>query len=218
MPRITANVQNTDANGNPAPLGAGNAAYDLVTPGTYTAVMTKCPSKTYLNENDGIKYLMVTPEFRLVNEAGTLINRQDFTIGCVDDTGALIMHPKGKTLIWAGKKGALYLFQALGILQTINEETGEYAIDADTDHLFDRVIMVKVGQETYTKTDPATGAKVPAGVKNVILKIEAMNPDDARNAGYLVDDVTGAVFESETAQSLYTQLEATGTEAYDPGF
>lgn len=92
-------------------------------------------------------YWTVTPNFVLINENKTIINRQNFQIGVLDD-GALI-RPDGdssKPVLWAEGQ---FLLGALGVLH--KSEYGEFSIDFDPDLIQNRIVKVKTGIGGYIK-------------------------------------------------------------------
>ncbi len=89
----------------------------------------------------------LTPDVVLINDNGTLINRQDIIVGAVED-GALV-RPDGDTEQSPMWSSAQYFLGALGLLTT--DDSGEYTLDFDPDLITNRIIKVKTAVGGYIK-------------------------------------------------------------------
>lgn len=129
-----------------------------IKPGRYTAVIRSITAKTYKarygeykNDKDADgkwTYLSLTPDVVLANDNGTTINRQDLTVGVIDDKGNTF-RPDGdnsKPSIFGGQRGAQYLLVALGLV-TADGKLAPF----DTDLIKNRVVVVNVGLAAYLR-------------------------------------------------------------------
>lgn len=161
MAKLQANVGKiTDKDGNavdPTARSSGNGtAFHLIEPGYALATVTALEMAEYRaksgehrsKDKDGKwTYVKLTPSFLLHNENGTIINRQDVTVGVRGKSG--FMRPDGdksKAAIWPQ---AQYLLGALGLLS--KDEEGNFSLDFDTDLIADRVVRVQHDIAGYQK-------------------------------------------------------------------
>jgi len=165
MARIKTRIENpTDAEGNPVDIststGGSNPAFHLVPEGVYPAVVDKLTQGSFRAKYGGIyndaspdqkwEYWKLTPSVTLLNDAKTVINRQDWTLSVIRD-GAMY-RPDGDTTkspIFGSTGGCQYMLQALGL---ISKDGDSYELDFDTDHITDRVVMVRVQHAGYNKS------------------------------------------------------------------
>lgn len=91
-----------------------------VEPGDYLVVFENIVEKTYEAQykGDGGKhtYLSYRPALRLVNEEGTLISFQDFTLGVIDENRKPKVMEAGRSAVYSGPRGALSMLVALGVM------------------------------------------------------------------------------------------------------
>lgn len=149
-----------------------------VKPGRYTAVVRSLKSKTYRagygahksGDADGKwTYLSLTPDVVLANPEGTIINRQDLTVGVIDAEGNTF-RPDGDTSkpsIFGGERGAQYFLTALGLVGSDGK-----LIPFDTDNIKNRVVVVNVGLAAYQR-----GSSGQKGVEELAGDFAKIKPD-----------------------------------------
>lgn len=142
--------------------GAGNS-FKLTPPDYYLATVESLTDqvddrkfsvngKQLKNKNNksGLwTYWSVTPNVVLVNENKTVINRQNFQIGILQDEA--LIRPDGdkdKPVIWSEGQ---YLLGALGALK--HDEDGNFVVDFDPELILNLVIKVKTGIGGYIKSN-----------------------------------------------------------------
>lgn len=91
-----------------------------VEPGDYLVIFESIVEKTYQAQykGDGLKhtYLSYRPSLRLVNEVGTVISFQDFTLGVIDENRKPKVMEAGRSAVHGGPRGALSMLVALGVM------------------------------------------------------------------------------------------------------
>lgn len=176
----------------------GSGRYSLVEPGYYTAVVSGCKVGTYTGKFKGLKgefnYLKLTPEFTLFNEAQTLINRQDITLGVVNSDGVLY-RPDGDDEKPAMFTDGAFFISSLGFV----DEAGNVDIEGFAPELVaGQVIRVRVGTENYTDREGETRAK------NKITGFYPVRDEDVDNLELYPS--RGMIFLSEEAASAWDEL------------
>lgn len=104
-------VKTYDKDGNAVdPTAAKESrAFSLIPAGFTNAVIMKVDTKNFTMK--GRNYLKLVPDFRFRNENGTIISRQEFVVGIVEN-GELITEDD-KDTVWGGIRGARSLLTAL---------------------------------------------------------------------------------------------------------
>lgn len=161
MAKIQANVgrikdkDGNDFNPDARTAGTGNS-FRLIEPGFYVAVLNTLKLGEYRAAFKGHKssaadgkwtYWKITPDITLLNDWGTIINRQDVQIGVMEN--GQFVRPDGdtsKSAIWTA---AQYFLAALGLLS--KDDNGEFTLDFDDATILSRVLKVKVGTGGYIK-------------------------------------------------------------------
>lgn len=156
--------------------GGNNAAFDLVEPGYYDAMLRKMTVSTHRAkfgkfaspDADGKwEYLKLLPDVQLLNEAKTLINRQQLTVGVLYED-ELIRPDKDpeKLPVWGGTQGAQFLLQALGLFRVVE---GGYELDLRPDIVVNRPLRVRTEIGGYIKGasnyDPAELTKLLLSIR-----------------------------------------------------
>lgn len=168
MPRFETTIEATDKDGKAVDLSAqanANGAqgdpkkYQTVKPDYYYAVVTGIDSGHYsgkwgafvnANSPDGKwNYEKIVPHFTLLNENGSEINRQDYTLG-VYENGKFV-RPDGKTQSPL-MVSAQYLLTALGLFKGNEDDPSKFKLDVNFDLIKDRVVRVRTGISGYVKT------------------------------------------------------------------
>lgn len=167
MKRVKQSITPTDKNGNAAdPTAQANAgriqtaAYQPIEPGYFNAVVTKIEigkpyragAKGFPNPNspDGKwNYEKIVPQFTLLNENGTQINRQDFTLGVYENEKFIRPDGKNQSPIWAGTQ---FLLTALGLFQADEKDATKFNLDVNFELVADRVVRVHTGLAAYAVT------------------------------------------------------------------
>lgn len=148
-----------DSEGNDIDLTArptGNRnAFALVEPGVYVAHLKgvelstkegKYKDKKPPKGSKGWTYAKITPDIELVNDAGTVINRQELTIGVIKDGALYRPDEDGKSAMWPESQ---YFLNSIGLLN--KNEDGTYALDFDDRSIKSRMLKVGVGVGGYIK-------------------------------------------------------------------
>lgn len=131
-------------------VSGGGRQFSLISPDFYVAIMTSMDESVFQSKDGKATYLKVQPEFVLLNDNNTLLNRQDLTVGYYKPATKELYHPDdGKYPIWGGGNGALFLFKALGLFR--ETEDGKYDFDLNTKIVKDRVVKVRTGIAGYVK-------------------------------------------------------------------
>ena len=131
------------------PSNGVSTAFLVIPPASYAAIMTSIKEEVYPSKDGSKMFMKVCPEFTLLNDNGTILNRQDFTVGNYDPAKKSLYHPEGKFPIWGGASGALFLFKALGLFREL--EDGKYEFEFDANLVKDRVVRVRTGIAGYVK-------------------------------------------------------------------
>jgi hypothetical protein len=146
-----------------------NSAFFTVQPGEYTAIVRKIVDKDpYMaalsnyphptNPEGKWSWIKIVPEFELVNEAHTQINKQDMTIGIFDNGQFVSPNPKNSPIFqgwYKGKLGAGTLLRALGLL--VKGEGDSALLRGDTAQIVDAVVKVKTAVGLYSKSNENLG-------------------------------------------------------------
>ncbi len=122
------NIKAQDKDGNAVDLAGSNAsfannhAFTLIPQSWYTAIITKVEESTFRmsvsgfenpNSEDGKwAHLRLTPKFKLLNDNATIISRQNFIVGAVENNELIAPNPDND-VVWGGVRGARDLLQAL---------------------------------------------------------------------------------------------------------
>lgn len=173
--------------------GGGGAAFHLIPPDFYYAVVKGMSWDTYRAAWKGVAskakdkkwtYGKITPMVELLNDNKTIINRQDFQVGVIDDKTQALIRPDGDTSkpnLWIG---AQYLLGALGLLTRDAEDPNKFTLDFDPELVSNRIIKVKIGVGGYIKGERGFDVKEMAA-----LLTEQNNGDP----NYEFDDIPGLV-------------------------
>ncbi len=180
---VTSKPINTDL---AATSGGGNASYALVKPAFYRAVVTGIEAKNY-SGRDGQGYMAITPSVVLLNDASTEISRQSYTVGATDKSGAIVALKEGKSPVWGGEQGALFLLVSLGVIEGSGTNL---QINADTDYISDRVVVVQTGIGAYVKGGRNWS---PSDVVDIV---KAIYGEDWITAVYAEADPAGCITEA----------------------
>lgn len=185
--KITASIQTE----KPVTIGmqdersGGNSAFKLVKPNYYTATVTGVTENKYKSKA-GDEFYAITPEVVLHNEEGTTIGRQSLTVGKLLN-GAIVPTREGKPAVWAGERGAMYFFVALGLM---NGTDTNFTLDCDPTLLSDRVVLLKTGYGAYVKggqnwdaTDVAEAAEAVFGKEWADVETEKLRTGVAEQLG-----------------------------------
>lgn len=144
------NAAGEEINLIPEIADGGGRRFSLIDPAFYPAVMTSMTESVYNGQDGQTQYLKLEPEFALLNENRTLINRQNLTVGYWDDKKKqLYQNDPSKSVVWGGAIGALFLLQALGLYKKL--PNGKYELDYDAKLIQDRPIKVQTGVAGYVK-------------------------------------------------------------------
>lgn len=177
----------------------GGGKFAPVKPGRYLAIVESVEVGHYEAGFKGAKgkfsYLKVTPEYRLLNEAGTVINRQDVTFGVQDNDGVLYRPvDDGKPALFGE---AQFFLSALGF------------VDADDNIALEKfhpalvcgqVVAVRVDNKPYESN---TGEE---RLKNVITGVFAVDEKDVEEHGLFRDSIAGMAFLHEDAVAKFEEL------------
>lgn len=142
------NSAGEDINLRNEPSTGGGSQFALIPQGFYLAIMTSMKEEIFVSKAGDKAFLKVQPEFTLLNDNGTILNRQDFTVGNWDAKKKQLFHPDGKFPIWGGNNGALFLFKSLGLFQETDEG---YEFELNTKIVKDRAIKIRTGIAGYIK-------------------------------------------------------------------
>lgn len=154
-----------DSKGRPQDLDARTAArevgestsYAPVAPATYDAVVKSVELASYRgratpanpNSEDGKwEYHKIIPDITLLNENGTQISRQDFTIGIMDNGKFIRPDGKAQSPIWMQGQ---WLLTALGCFKASETNPMDFTLDLDDETIADQLIRVKTGLAGYIK-------------------------------------------------------------------
>lgn len=149
---------------DPTARSAGNgSSFKLVEPGYYYAVVQEVSERTdwrkFTANGKTVKnpkhkegkweYWSLTPHFVLVNENKTIINRQNFQLGVLDE-GELVRPDKdnSRPAIWAEGQ---YFLAAVGGLRKEDGDDGALRVEFDPDTLCNMVVKVRTGIGGYIK-------------------------------------------------------------------
>lgn len=191
--RTAAAPQVRDAN-----AAGDNSQYATIEPGYYTARVVSAKEGSFRHGFKGqrgtFNYSKITPDFVLMNEAGTRINRQDVVMGVVDDEGFLY-RPDGDDSKPALFSDAGFLLGAMGFKDADNMvDVGQFSSDL----VMGQIITVKVANERYEARDGSTKTK---------NKIEGFYPlNDAKIEDLQLVGENGMWF--ETDEQFNSFLEA----------
>lgn len=176
-----------------------------IAPGFYVAKVTGASEGTFLASFKGAPgrwlYLKLTPEFVLLNENGTTINRQDWIVGVIgkegDDPGnRQLIRPdndEGKPALFAQ---TAFLLDALGFVDS--EEN--VALDQFHPTLVNgQHVLVKVENRPYTAKDGEER------LKNEIVNVYALKQADIDRHG-LYEAPNGMVFETDEDYYTWTEI------------
>jgi hypothetical protein len=123
------NLSATNKDGEKVNLAGSNSgnfgdshAFTLVAADWYTAEV-RSVKEAYIrmavkdaesDESDGkFRHLRLQPDFRLHNENGTIISRQTFVVGAVDDEGNILQPNPDRDAIWGGLRGSREFLTAI---------------------------------------------------------------------------------------------------------
>ena len=96
-------------------------------------------------------YAKLTPRVQLHDEDETILERQELVLGTLDEDNRLFRPQEdGKSPIWGGDGGALFMLVALGLLSR-NDETGTLTLDEDTDDINDQIVRIETSFNGYVK-------------------------------------------------------------------
>lgn len=171
MARFATTVTAEDKDGNAVDLSAQHAAtagstdsraYQIVEPGYCYAVVDKIevgkpyrggwskPPSPNPNSPDGKwNWEKIIPHFTLLNENGSKINRQDFTLG-VYENGKFIRPDGAKQSPIMGI--AQFFLTALGLFVADDKDPSKYKFDVNFSLVTDRVVRVRTGLAGYIKS------------------------------------------------------------------
>lgn len=151
------NKEGEEVNLRNEPTTGGNKQFSVINPDFYLAVMTGMEQDVFTSKDGTKTYLKVQPSFVLLNDNGTKINRQDFTVGYYNPTTKELYHPENDFPIWGGSNGARFLFKAMGLF--VQDEDG-YVYDNNLKIVKDRAIKVRTGIGGYVKGNTPLTNKV----------------------------------------------------------
>lgn len=183
-----------------ANAASDNAQYAVIEPGYYPAVVLKATegrfNSTMKGQTGKFNYLKVTPDFQLLNENETRINRQDFTLGVVNDSG-LLYRPDGDDSKPALYSDAAFLIGAMGFKdEDSNVDLGQFSPKL----VMGQVVTVKIVTDTYEARD-GSGPKT----KNKIASVYPLSDTKAEDLE-LVGNGAGMWF--RTDEDLENFLDA----------
>lgn len=165
MPRFNTTVTAVDRDGAAVDLSAqasassaaDSRAYAVIEPQYAFAVVTKIESGHYrggwsghanTKSKDGKwNWEKIVPHFTLLNDNGTQINRQDFTLGVFEDNKFIRPDGNKQSPIMSGTQ---YLLTALGLFKA-SDDPSKFSLDVNFDLIADRVVRVKTGNAGYIK-------------------------------------------------------------------
>ncbi len=247
----------TDKAGQPIDItqrseGVDTTKFEIVPPGYYFALVHGLKMDTYQAPWKGVPnpatadgkwtYVKITPDLELFNANGTVVNRQETTVGVLE--GGNFYRPdqdSTKSEIWVE---AQYLLRSLGLLSKGNN--GKFVLNFDSELIHDRVVSVRTGVAGYIKGQRTVSAKtltamlteqnqgeafefgdIPELVrmynedhgtelktKNVIEAYYDVAVVDAQERGWFVEPDSGAVFVSEASWNQYLTDLDTPAEAF----
>jgi hypothetical protein len=161
MVKMTFNVSAEESTADKfAPSDAPAYRYSPLEPGVYTAELTKLEEKKWraaygVHKNPDSKdvkwtYLSVRPHFKFTLNTGIwVLNRQDFTVGVVNEDDELIrVQNDGKSPLFGGQGGARFLLKELWLFDVSD---GVVRLDLETEIIEDRMIKILVGTGGYIK-------------------------------------------------------------------
>lgn len=139
-------------------------AFTPIPSGYQTAVIKKievAPFRMFVNDADGepiesgaddgkFKHLRLTPTFHLRNENDTIISRQSFTLGAVDDDDNLLQPNPDKDAVWGGLRGSQELLAALKMFSK-DEESGTFNLEFHAPAVRNMVVRVMTSVGGYRK-------------------------------------------------------------------
>lgn len=179
--------------------GGNSGQYAPVEPGYYVAVALRADEGKFNAKFKGQKgtfdYLKFTPEILLLNEAQTIINRQDIVIGVVDGDGYLY-RPDGNETKSPLFSDARFFLEAVGFVN----ENEEVAYDTFSPELITgQVLRVRVDNETYTDKEGNDRQK------NIITGFYPVREADVEAFELHVDEETGMVFRDADSVALFNE-------------
>lgn len=196
--------------GNEGNFG-NNHAFSLIPSNYYTAVVrkvTEANSRRMVkgfespDEDGKWKYLSITPDFLLLNDYGTIISRQSFTVGAVDEDGNLHSPNPDSDVVWGGLRGAREFLTAIKCF--VAGEDGGFDLTFHAPAIRGLVVRVMTSIGGYRKG--VSGDILPNEMKamlnefsDVPIEFDAENFDitaisnalNALNAAKGYDDETG---------------------------
>ena len=97
------------------------------------------------------RYAKLIPRIQLHDEDGTILERQELVLGTLDEDDILFRPQEdGKSPIWGGEGGALFMLIALGLMSR-DENTGLLTLDEDTDDIKNQVVRIQTSYNGYIK-------------------------------------------------------------------
>lgn len=181
MAKLSLNTVITNKDGDAIDMYDGSGVsrmYEIIPEGYYYGIVESVGTGTFKSKKSGVDYLKITPRIRLLNDNGTILDREDLTVSAVrlNDRGEVteMYRPDGnkeKTPLFGGRGSALQFFAATGILTYTDDDKGAVSIDADTDQLRGIVIKVLVNTKTFKRNDGTEGRKnIAAGFFNPTVR------------------------------------------------
>lgn len=136
-----------------------NPAWALIEPGTYFAVVKSIKVGEFQGNFKGVAekvtFENLTPDVELINDNGTVINRQPFTFGAVRTVNGKrgLYNPDGSngSPIWGGERGAEWLLRALGFLVTDPDTKIGRLTGFNPSRVTNRIVRARVNTGGYIK-------------------------------------------------------------------
>lgn len=178
--------------------GGSSNRFDVIEPGRYIARIVKAKQSKFQGSFKGkgkFTYAKFTPEFELINDNQTLINRQDFVLGAVDDEGYLF-RPDGDDSKPALFAEAAFLIGAAGF----EDDEGNVDLAAfEPELLLGQHVVVIVETSEYEK-DGETRQK------NVIKRVFPLRESEGEDLE-LYHAANGMWFADEDAAERFYSVE-----------
>jgi hypothetical protein len=227
MPIIQQNVTQ-DAESVAPSAGQSGFSFAPLQAGYYTAIIRKVEEGTYRagygsyksQADDGkFTYVKIRPHVQVLVPNGeltftydedgnevpvqsfsrTLINRNDLTVGVLNEDGTAFIRPDGdkeKSAIFSSLTGAFFFMKEAGMYRT--DDNGSVSLVFDVETVFDRVLRIKVANAAYCKATKQNWSSeawaqwvsdnvIPDGdeatVEEVIAAVDAVNEAEGYEDG-----------------------------------
>lgn len=197
------NVKSKASMGNTSGGEVGHH-FDPIKPGYYVAAITGAVEGTYLAKFKNLpgrwRYLKLTPEFVLLNENETIINRQDWTVGVIgseddDENNRILIRPDEDDTKPALFAKTAFLLSAVGFV----DEDENVALEQFHPRLLKgQHVVVRVENEAYTAKDGSQK------LKNVITNVYPVKRRDIEEFS-LYEAPNGMVFANEQGYLDYLE-------------